>query len=259
MTQRLSSGYSSVREMRARRVAAATKDRSAPQIVEARCQSMHLPTPTSWEEPASARPSLNARRNDISAMPVAPRLKRHFFSPLEMSPRTQSRDDTRTAFQFGLRRLLSRSLIAIPLASVFFNPPFLCSAEGSFLRPGLQVPNASCRAAVKTWPQATAQRRVAVLRAALHDATLDQLGSSFCPAGSWFFPRSANSRSRNVASEGRHPYVPGAVPEEGRSGKDGVAVPRPSGTGPPLRAELELGEVEADANGRRRMGTDRVP
>ena len=36
------------------------------------------------------------------------------------------------------------------------------------------------------------------------------------------------------------PYVPGAVPWEGRSGKDGVAVPLPSGTGSrPERAELE--------------------
>jgi hypothetical protein len=36
---------------------------------------------------------------------VGPRLKRHFFSPIEMSPGAQSRDDTRspvrTAFQFG--------------------------------------------------------------------------------------------------------------------------------------------------------------
>ena len=163
------------------------------------------------------------------------------------------------SFSVRLRRLLSRSLIAIPLASVFSNPPFLVRLKGSFLRPGLQVPNASCRAAVKTWPQATAQRRVAVLRAALHDATLDQLGSPFCPAGSWFFPRSANSRSRNVASEGRHPYVPGAVPEEGRSGKDGVAVPRPSGTGSrPDRAELEAWRGVGGSDRRGHLATHEV-
>jgi hypothetical protein len=37
------------------------------------------------------------RRKFAGGVAVAPRLKRHFFSPLEMSPRAQSRDDTRSA------------------------------------------------------------------------------------------------------------------------------------------------------------------
>jgi hypothetical protein len=84
-------------------------------------------------------------------------------------------------------------------------------------------------------------------------------GARFCPAGSWFFPRSANSRSRNVASEGRHPYVPGAVPEEGRSGKDGVAVPRPSGTGSrPDQAELEVWRGSSGGSDRGHLATREV-
>jgi hypothetical protein len=71
--------------------------------LEAKCLTSSDGEKTAWYR--QNRRNLNSFSWQGDSEAVAPRLKRHFFSPLEMSPGAQSRDDTRpparAAFQFG--------------------------------------------------------------------------------------------------------------------------------------------------------------
>src|SRR6059058_4519577 len=103
--------------------------------------------------------------------------------------------------------LLSRSLIAARIASAFAaTHRFSVRLMDRFPARPARFTSAA-RSFGQDWPLGHREAARSGLDQSEHGATLDEVGIR--PAGSWFFPRSA--RSRNVASEGWHPYVPSAI------------------------------------------------
>ena len=136
---------------------------------------------------------------------------------------------------------------------------FFVRLKGPFLRPGLQVPNASCRAAVKTWPQATAQRRVAVLRAALHDATLDQLGSPFVLPGHGSFRGLPTAAAATWHRKAGTPMSRARSLGKAAAGKTGLPCLVPAGRVPALIGRnSKLGEVVGGSDHRGHLATREV-
>jgi hypothetical protein len=121
-----------------------------------------------------------------------------------------------------------------PIASVFSqNPPFLCLAERAVSSPWPAGSKCVMYSSGQDWPQATAERLVAVLRAALHDATLDQLGSPFVLPGHGSFRGLPTAAAATWHRKAGTPMSRARSLKKAAAGKTGLPCLVPAGRVPP--------------------------